>query len=95
LICPFCKARPATLLCDGRLEDGRTCNAGICRACAHCVTHFHFRLARKQNGSRCRNDTVDLCPQCKALDRKQNWGGMSRAAREMAPPPSPQIKFEF
>ncbi len=76
--CEFC-GKPSSLLCDGRLDDGRTCNANICRACTTRVSSVFLRMARRENGSRCRQDTVDLCPRCNAAGRETNPGGMSEA----------------
>jgi protein-arginine kinase activator protein McsA len=34
--CEFCHERPATKLCDHKLENGKTCDASICD---HCTTN--------------------------------------------------------
>jgi protein-arginine kinase activator protein McsA len=34
--CAFCHERPATKLCDYKLENGKTCDAPICD---HCTTN--------------------------------------------------------
>ena len=63
LTCQFCGA-PSTLLCDGRMPDGRTCDANMCELCAKNVSKIHCRLARAVNGSRCHWERIDLCPGC-------------------------------
>jgi protein-arginine kinase activator protein McsA len=34
--CEFCHERPASKLCDAKIENGKTCDAAICD---HCATH--------------------------------------------------------
>jgi hypothetical protein len=77
--CQFCKQRPGDLLCDGRLEDGRTCSANVCRQCAKEDARFHCLLSRRHPVTRSRtfHETVDRCPTCVRLNRKTNWGGVS------------------
>jgi hypothetical protein len=56
--CEFC-GRPSTLLCDGKLPNGTTCNKRICRGCAQMTARV---LMATKHGRRC--DTRDLCPAC-------------------------------
>jgi len=60
--CKFCNLL-ATLQCDGRMPDGKTCDNWICRRCAG-VPVAMLRLA----GPR-RHDTRDLCPECREAKR--------------------------
>jgi protein-arginine kinase activator protein McsA len=79
MICQFCKLREADLLCNGRLDDGRTCNNSVCRQCAKCDNQIFIHLSRRdqETNSRCSVETVDRCPACLAANRETNWGGMS------------------
>jgi hypothetical protein len=63
-LCEFCSAR-SSLLCDGKLPDGRTCDKRICRAHARMVAHVSLQT---KGGRRC--DTRDLCPDCIAAGRE-------------------------
>lgn len=46
-LCPFCRKRQATQLCDFPVGKGKTCDRPICKECAvvvdpdrdHCPTH--------------------------------------------------------
>lgn len=91
--CEFC-GKPSSLLCDGRLDDGRTCNANICRACTTRVSAVFTYLSRRdpKTGHRCGHDTVDLCPRCREAGRDTNWGGMSKeeALRVLDKTPKPE-----
>lgn len=53
-ICEFCNMR-SSLLCDGKLPNGKTCDRRVCRNCAKQVMHV-----RTSKGC----DTRDLCPAC-------------------------------
>jgi hypothetical protein len=94
LQCAFCQASDPEYLCDGELEDGRICSKNICKQCTSRVSTIFSRLSRrdKKTGSRCHTDTVDLCPDCKAKDRKAAWGGMTieHAMRELGKAPVPE-----
>ncbi len=57
--CLFCKG-PSTLLCDGKMLDGKTCDKPVCRQCAKKVADYHLNRGRKG----CSWDTFDLCPDC-------------------------------
>lgn len=78
LKCQFC-GNPATLLCDGRLDDGRTCSANLCKACTTRVGGVFLHYARRKDGRRCGVETEDLCPTCKAANHKTNFLGVSQA----------------
>ena len=63
--CEFCNMR-STLLCDGKLPSGKTCDKRICRRCAaEPKGNIHLNMGRKG----CRWDTRDLCPECRAAGR--------------------------
>jgi hypothetical protein len=63
--CAFCGA-PSSLLCDGRLVDGKTCDKRICRRCAGpWRAHVSLQLKNGRRGG----DTRDLCPDCAKAGR--------------------------
>lgn len=67
--CMFCSG-PSTLLCDGKMPDGTTCDNQVCRSCAKNETTYHVQYADKQGRRRGRWDTFDLCPDCVKNGRK-------------------------
>jgi hypothetical protein len=56
--CAFCGS-PSTLLCGGKLEDGKSCDKPLCRRCAHREAHVCLATQYGRRG-----DTRDLCPDC-------------------------------
>jgi hypothetical protein len=62
-LCGFCNGR-ASLLCDGTLANGKTCDMPICRQCAKCFLSALVRMKGE-----CQSITLDLCPDCVAAGR--------------------------
>jgi hypothetical protein len=63
--CVFC-GRASSLLCDGRLANGKTCDKPVCRpCCGDPEAMIHLNMGRRG----CRWDTRDLCPECRQLQR--------------------------
>lgn len=63
-VCEFCNAL-GSLLCDGKVDGGKTCDKRMCRAHAHRAMHLSIRTKLG-----CRTDSRDLCPDCIAAGRK-------------------------
>ena len=100
LLCDFCKARPATLLCDGQLAEGGVCSKNLCPGCTHRDSVVHLRLSRAVAGSRCRWETIDRCPECVERDRKTTFGGLTRSEINHLQAlwglaPDPQLSLNF
>jgi hypothetical protein len=73
--CEFCNML-ATLQCDGKLEDGKTCDRWMCRRCARMDVHLQKVDAR----GRRYGDTRDLCPECVKAGRSV-YGWSPRAGK--------------
>lgn len=65
---------PATLLCDGRRDDGKTCSTPMCNRHAHNVGHYHARRSARDGGSF--RDTIDYCDACWAKRKEERHASM-------------------
>ena len=65
-LCPFCKRRPVSKLCDWPTEPGRTCDAEMCDDCARTLGHQDIKIAP---GLTKLGDTWDVCPNHRGLAR--------------------------
>lgn len=71
--CYLCN-EPATLLCDGPKEKGRTCSKPMCNRHAHNGGHYHARRSARDGGSF--RDTFDYCDECWAKRTEENHASM-------------------